>query len=173
MLDIEKRKLKFGIMVETVRAAMTAGPLAEIVEFFSFGTNDLTQATLSFSREDAEKKFLPEYLKLGILKENPFEVLDKDGVVKVMDIAVKGGRASNPKLEIGVCGEQGGEPHIYPLCQRYRSQLCELQSVPDSGSQTGGCPDSSKAESEQSSRKVFILSHADENQSHCPPFGRG
>jgi pyruvate, orthophosphate dikinase len=110
LLDIDKLKIKFGIMVETVGAAMSAGPLAEIVDFFSFGTNDLTQATLSFSREDAEKKFLPQYLKLGILKQNPFEVLDKDRVVKVMDIAVKGGRGSKAKLEIGVCGEQGGEP---------------------------------------------------------------
>ncbi len=110
LLDIEKRKIKFGIMVETVGAAMSAGPLAEIVDFFSFGTNDLTQATLSFSREDAEKKFLPQYLKLGILLQNPFEVLDKARVVKVMDIAVKGGRGSKTKLEIGVCGEQGGEP---------------------------------------------------------------
>ena len=136
MLDIEKRKIKFGIMVETVGAAMTAGPLAEIVEFFSFGTNDLTQATLSFSREDAEKKFLPEYLKLGILKDNPFEVLDKDRVVKVMDIAVKGGRASNPKLEIGVCGEQGGEPNSiryvnaigvnYVSCSPFRIPVAKL-----------------------------------------------
>ena len=110
LLDIEKRKIKFGIMVETVGAAMTAGPLAEIVDFFSFGTNDLTQATLSFSREDAEKKFLPQYLKLGLLKQNPFEVLDKERVVKVMDIAVKGGRGAKASLEIGVCGEQGGEP---------------------------------------------------------------
>jgi pyruvate, orthophosphate dikinase len=110
ILDIEKRKIKFGIMVETVGAAMSAEPLSKLVQFFSFGTNDLTQATLSFSREDAEKKFLPAYLKMGILKENPFEVLDKERVVKVMAIAVNGGRAGNPKLEIGVCGEQGGEP---------------------------------------------------------------
>jgi pyruvate,orthophosphate dikinase len=136
ILDIEKRKIKFGIMVETVGAAMTAGPLAEMVDFFSFGTNDLTQATLSFSREDAEKKFLPEYLKLGILKENPFEVLDKARVVKVMDIAVKGGRASKPKLEIGVCGEQGGEPNSiryvnaigvnYVSCSPFRIPVAKL-----------------------------------------------
>jgi pyruvate,orthophosphate dikinase len=136
ILDIEKRKIKFGIMVETVGAAMTAGPLAEIVDFFSFGTNDLTQATLSFSREDAEKKFLPEYLKLGILKENPFEVLDKARVVKVMDIAIKGGRASKPKLEIGVCGEQGGEPNSiryvnaigvnYVSCSPFRIPVAKL-----------------------------------------------
>ena len=136
LLNIDVLKLKFGIMVETVRASMAAGPLAEIVDFFSFGTNDLTQATLSFSREDAEKKFLPEYLKLGVLKENPFEVLDKDGVVKVMYIAVCGGRQINANLEIGVCGEQGGEPRSirfvntigvnYVSCSPFRIPVAKL-----------------------------------------------
>lgn len=136
LLNIESRKLKFGVMIETVRAAMQAGPLAQVVDFFSFGTNDLTQATLSFSREDAEKKFLPKYLQLGILKENPFEVLDTDGVGKVMQIAVNGGRQAKPTLEIGVCGEQGGEPRSinfivttginYVSCSPFRVPVAKL-----------------------------------------------
>ncbi len=136
LLNIEKLKFKFGVMIETVRAAMQAGPLAQVVDFFSFGTNDLTQATLSFSREDAEKKFLPKYLQLGILKENPFEVLDVDGVGKVMQIAVSGGRQAKPNLDIGVCGEQGGEPRSinfiattginYVSCSPFRVPVAKL-----------------------------------------------
>ena len=102
--------IKVGIMVETVRAAVQAPELAKVVDFFSFGTNDLTQATLSFSREDAEKKFLKEYLENGILKANPFQTLDVDGVGRVVEIAVKGGKAAKPSLEVGVCGEHGGDP---------------------------------------------------------------
>jgi len=104
-------KLKLGVMMETVRACMRAGCLAEAVDFFSFGTNDLTQATFSFSREDAEKKFLSSYLKLGILRHNPFETLDIKGVGRLMETALFWARRSKPGIEVGVCGEQAGEPN--------------------------------------------------------------
>ena len=104
-------KLKFGVMMETVRASMRAGQLAEAVDFFSFGTNDLTQAVFSFSREDAEKKFLSSYLELGILRYNPFERLDIKGVGRLMETALFWARRSKPGIEVGVCGEQAGEPN--------------------------------------------------------------
>ncbi|RMF30255.1 MAG: pyruvate, phosphate dikinase [Candidatus Nitrosothermus koennekii] len=110
--------VKFGTMMEVVRACMTADQLAEEAEFFSFGTNDLTQAVFSFSREDVEGKFLLLYLEKGILKDNPFQTLDKDGVGKVMDIAIKDGRAVNKELEIGICGEHGGDPRSIELCHK-------------------------------------------------------
>jgi pyruvate,orthophosphate dikinase len=92
--------------------------LAEIAEFFSFGTNDLTQATFSFSREDAENKFLPLYNEMGILQDNPFEVLDVNGVGRLMELAVTEGRAVRESLKIGICGEQGGHPRSIEFCQR-------------------------------------------------------
>ncbi|MGC8969602.1 MAG: pyruvate, phosphate dikinase [Conexivisphaera sp.] len=99
-----------GTMVETVRAALTASEIAREVAFFSFGTNDLTQATFSFSRDDVENKFLPKYLELEILKENPFQTLDVPGVGKLVKSATADGKAANPALEVGVCGEHGGDP---------------------------------------------------------------
>ena len=109
---------KFGSMLEVVRACMRAGRMAEIAEFFSFGTNDLTQATFSFSREDAENKFLPAYTESGILQDNPFEVLDIKGVGEVMRIAVERGRATQPDLKIGICGEHGGHPGSIDFCHQ-------------------------------------------------------
>jgi pyruvate,orthophosphate dikinase len=109
-------RFKFGSMIEVVRACMRAGRLAEMAEFFSFGTNDLTQATFSFSREDAENKFLPAYNESGILQDNPFEVLDVKGVGQVMKIAVENGRKTNPDLKIGICGEHGGHPASIRFC---------------------------------------------------------
>ncbi|MBK7035816.1 MAG: pyruvate, phosphate dikinase [Bacteroidetes bacterium] len=109
---------KFGTMIEVVRACMEAASLAKEVEFFSFGTNDLTQATFSFSREDAENKFLPFYTQSGILKDNPFEVLDIPGVGKLMQYAVKSGRESQPGLKIGICGEHGGQPESIAFCHQ-------------------------------------------------------
>ncbi|MDP1636037.1 MAG: putative PEP-binding protein, partial [Gallionellaceae bacterium] len=111
-----KVRLKFGSMLEVVRACMRAGRMAEMAEFFSFGTNDLTQATFSFSREDAENKFLPAYTETGILEDNPFEVLDEKGVGEVMKIAVEQGRKANPDLKIGICGEHGGHPSSIRFC---------------------------------------------------------
>ena len=107
---------KFGTMIEVVRACMRAGTLAKEAEFFSFGTNDLTQATFSFSREDAENKFLPFYNENNILQDNPFEVLDVKGVGQLMKIAVEWGRKNRPDLKVGICGEQGGHPASIRFC---------------------------------------------------------
>ncbi len=119
--EVEERygialNVKFGTMIEVVRACMTADSIASVVEFFSFGTNDLTQAVFSFSREDVEGKFLPLYLEKGILKINPFQTLDREGVGKAMRIAVEQGRATNRRLEIGICGEHGGDPKSIEFC---------------------------------------------------------
>ncbi|HNJ89346.1 MAG TPA: pyruvate, phosphate dikinase [Chitinophagales bacterium] len=107
---------KFGTMIEVVRACMEADSLAGEAEFFSFGTNDLTQATFSFSREDAENKFLPWYINSGVLKDNPFEILDEHGVGKLMRFAVQEGRNTKPDLKIGICGEHGGQPEAIAFC---------------------------------------------------------
>ena len=107
---------KFGTMIEVVRACMRAESLAEDAEFFSFGTNDLTQATFSFSREDAENKFLPLYNQSGILQDNPFEVLDVKGVGKLMQLAVSWGKDTRPGLHVGICGEHGGDPSSIKFC---------------------------------------------------------
>jgi pyruvate,orthophosphate dikinase len=113
-----KIKYKFGTMVEIVRACVRAGTLAENAEFFSFGTNDLTQGTFSFSREDAENKFLPIYNTAGILKDNPFEILDEHGVGWLMQLAVTEGRKTRPDMKIGICGEHGGQPQAVEFCHR-------------------------------------------------------
>ena len=111
-----KVNFKFGSMMEVVRSCMRAGSLAEEAEFFSFGTNDLTQATFSFSREDAENKFLPMYNELGILQDNPFEVLDIKGVGQLMKLAVEWGRQTRPGMKVGICGEHGGHPDSIRFC---------------------------------------------------------
>jgi pyruvate,orthophosphate dikinase len=111
-----KLDFKFGSMLEVVRACMRADNLAEEAEFFSFGTNDLTQATFSFSREDAENKFLPMYNQSGILQDNPFEVLDVKGVGRLMESAVKWGRHTRPDMKVGICGEHGGHPASIRFC---------------------------------------------------------
>jgi len=110
--------LKFGTMMEVVRACMRAESLADVAEFFSFGTNDLTQATFSFSREDAENKFLPMYNETRILQDNPFEVLDVKGVGKLMELAVGWGRTKRPDLKVGICGEHGGHPKSILFCHK-------------------------------------------------------
>jgi len=111
-----KLHFKFGSMIEVVRACMRAGRLAEHAEFFSFGTNDLTQSSFSFSREDAENKFLPLYEENDILQDNPFETLDVKGVGRLMEIAVDWGRKTKPDLKVGICGEQGGHPESIRFC---------------------------------------------------------
>jgi pyruvate,orthophosphate dikinase len=121
--EVEKRynvkiKYKFGTMVEIARACVRAARLAESAEFFSFGTNDLTQGTFSFSREDAENKFLPIYNTEGILRHNPFEILDELGVGWLMQHAVTEGRKVRPDLKIGICGEHGGQPQAIEFCHR-------------------------------------------------------
>ncbi|HSG13710.1 MAG TPA: pyruvate, phosphate dikinase [Gaiellaceae bacterium] len=107
-----------GTMIELPRAALRADEIAEEADFFSFGTNDLTQTTLGFSRDDAEGKFLTYYLEHGILERNPFEVIDEDGVGDLMRIAVERGRATKPDIKLGICGEHGGEPRSVAFCHR-------------------------------------------------------
>ena len=133
---LKSSQIRIGVMMETVRACMRAGNLAEQVDFFSFGTNDLTQAVFSFSREDAEKKFLSTYLQLGILHDNPFEVLDIKGVGRLMETAIFWARREKKHIEIGVCGEHGGEPHSirylhgtgvdYISCSPFRVPIARL-----------------------------------------------
>src|SRR5689334_19460224 len=107
---------RIGTMIEVPRAALRADAIAEVADFFSFGTNDLTQTTLAFSRDDAEGKFLTRYLEDGVLERNPFEVLDVDGVGDLMRIAVERGRAGKPAIKLGICGEHGGEPRSIAFC---------------------------------------------------------
>jgi pyruvate,orthophosphate dikinase len=109
---------KFGTMIEIPRAALTAGEIAQEAEFFSFGTNDLTQTTFGFSRDDAERHFIVRYLEHKILPRNPFETIDEDGVGRLMKIAVTEGRKTRPKMEIGICGEHGGDPDSIHLCHK-------------------------------------------------------
>jgi pyruvate,orthophosphate dikinase len=107
-----------GTMIELPRAALRADEIAEVADFFSFGTNDLTQTALGMSRDDAEGKFLTFYLEDGVLERNPFEVLDQDGVGDLMRIAVERGRGTKPEIHLGICGEHGGEPSSVEFCHR-------------------------------------------------------
>jgi pyruvate,orthophosphate dikinase len=107
---------KFGTMIEIPRAAVTAGEIAEVAEFFSFGTNDLTQMTYGYSRDDAERNFLLKYVQDGILPKNPFQTIDREGVGRLMKICVEEGRASRINLEVGICGEHGGDPDSIEFC---------------------------------------------------------
>jgi pyruvate, orthophosphate dikinase len=107
---------KFGTMIEVPRGAITAGKVAEYAQFFSFGTNDLTQMTFGYSRDDAEGKFLLKYVEDKILPSNPFQELDRDGVGFLIQFAVKAGRATRPDLEVGICGEHGGDPSSIEFC---------------------------------------------------------
>lgn len=109
---------KFGTMIEIPRAALTAGEIAQYAEFFSFGTNDLTQTTFGYSRDDAEGKFLLKYVEDKILPENPFQVLDRQGVGRLMQLAVQEGRKARPALEVGICGEHGGDPSSIEFCHQ-------------------------------------------------------
>ncbi|NPV68190.1 MAG: pyruvate, phosphate dikinase [Anaerolineae bacterium] len=112
---------KFGTMIEVPRAALTAGEIATVAQFFSFGTNDLTQMTFGISRDDAERKFLLRYADegdLNILPKNPFQTLDEEGVGKLIFMAVEEGRKTRPELEVGICGEHGGDPASIDLCHR-------------------------------------------------------
>jgi len=111
-------KYKFGTMIEIPRAALTADQLARYAQFFSFGTNDLTQTTFAISRDDAEKSFLVEYMNRGILPENPFASIDEEGVGKLMAMAVELGRGQRPGMEIGICGEHGGDPKSVAFCHK-------------------------------------------------------
>jgi len=113
---VAKLDYKFGTMIEIPRAAVTAGEIAKLAEFFSFGTNDLTQMTFGYSRDDAERNFLVTYVEQGILAVNPFQSLDREGVGKLMQWAVNEGRKTRPDLEVGICGEHGGDPSSIEWC---------------------------------------------------------
>ena len=142
--EVEEREgvdlsfIEIGTMIELPRAAVTADEIARKADFFSFGTNDLTQTTFGFSRDDVEGKFFKDYDELGIMKVNPFATVD-DGVVKLIDIAVKGGHASNPDIVCGVCGEHGGDPDSihkfhkvgldYVSCSPYRVPVARLAAA--------------------------------------------
>jgi len=143
-------EVSIGTMVETPRAALRAAELAESAEFFSFGTNDLTQMTFGFSRDDVEGRMMSAYLELGLLPRNPFEVVDADGVGELIRIAVERGRAARPGLKIGVCGEHGGDPTSigtfydagldYVSCSPFRvpvARLAAAQAVLAAGHYTG------------------------------------
>jgi pyruvate,orthophosphate dikinase len=107
---------KFGTMIEIPRAAVTAGEIASLAEFFSFGTNDLTQMTFGYSRDDAERAFLVTYVEQGILPKNPFQTIDREGVGRLMQMAINDGRKTRPELEVGICGEHGGDPDSIEWC---------------------------------------------------------
>jgi pyruvate,orthophosphate dikinase len=129
----------FGTMIEIPRAALTADEIAQSSDFFSFGTNDLTQMTYGISRDDAEGKFLLNFVDRGLLPNNPFQQLDWTGVGQLMKICVEKGRQTNPELEIGICGEHGGDPssiefcHIigldYVSCSPYRVPIARLAAA--------------------------------------------
>ncbi len=128
-----------GTMVETPRAALVADEIAHVAEFFSFGTNDLTQMTFGFSRDDIEGRFLPKYLELKLLDANPFETLDLDGVGSLLRTAVERGRRTRPDVKLGICGEHGGDPASvafcheigldYVSCSPYRVPLARLAAA--------------------------------------------
>jgi pyruvate, orthophosphate dikinase len=120
VMEEEAPELEYlcGTMIELPRAALRADEIAGVADFFSFGTNDLTQTTLGMSRDDAEGKFLTFYLEDGVLARNPFEVLDQDGVGDLMRIAVERGRKTKPEIHLGICGEHGGEPSSVEFCHR-------------------------------------------------------
>ncbi len=130
---------KFGTMIEIPRAAVTAGEIAKLAQFFSFGTNDLTQMTFGYSRDDAERNFLVTYVEQGILPKNPFQTLDRDGVGRLMQMAINDGRKTRPELEVGICGEHGGDPdsiewcHIignnYVSCSPFRVPIARLAAA--------------------------------------------
>ena len=127
-----------GTMIEVPRAALTAGEIAQSAEFFSFGTNDLTQMGWGFSRDDVEGSFFSKYLELGIFGVSPFESIDREGIGRLIDLAVREGRAARPDLKIGVCGEHGGDPdsvHFfhevgldYVSCSPFRVPVARLEA---------------------------------------------
>jgi pyruvate, orthophosphate dikinase len=130
--------IPIGTMVELPRAALTARRIAEVAEFFSFGTNDLTQTTWGFSRDDVEAAFFASYLEKGVFTVSPFETLDGPGVGRLIEIAVAEGRAARPGLKLGVCGEHGGDPESvhffhkvgldYVSCSPFRVPVARLEA---------------------------------------------
>ena len=134
-----KADFQIGTMIETPRAALTAAEIAEYSDFFSFGTNDLTQTTFGFSRDDVEAKFIPKYIEMGIIPQSPFDSIDSSGVGKLVKIAVAEGRKTKPSLEVGICGEHGGDPKSiaffaeaglnYVSCSAFRVPVARLAAA--------------------------------------------
>jgi pyruvate,orthophosphate dikinase len=130
---------RFGTMIEIPRGAITADEIARHAEFFSFGTNDLTQMAFGFSRDDAEGKFLLRYVERGVLPDNPFQTIDRAGVGALVEMGVRKGRAARPDLEVGVCGEHGGDPESiaffeevgldYVSCSPFRVPVARLAAA--------------------------------------------
>src|SRR5439155_12771336 len=135
----KKIDVTIGTMVETPRAAIRSDEIAEEADFFSFGTNDLTQMTFGFSRDDVESRMMPAYLEAGLLKRNPFETIDKSGVGELVKIGAERGRQTKPDLKLGVCGEHGGDPESielfyeagldYVSCSPFRVPIARLASA--------------------------------------------
>ena len=128
--ELKSSVITVGAMIETPRAALTAGELAKHADFFSFGTNDLTQMTYAFSRDDVEAKLLPAYFAAGILPANPFAVLDQEGVGELVRIACTLARAAKPNIKLGACGEHAGHPDSAAFLVRPRARLGQLLAVP-------------------------------------------
>ncbi len=134
-----KPTITIGTMIETPRAAIRADELAEVSDFFSFGTNDLTQLTFGFSRDDIESRMMPAYLEQGLLKRNPFDTIDQTGVGDLVRMGAERGRATKPKLKLGVCGEHGGDPESiqlfydagldYVSCSPFRVPIARLAAA--------------------------------------------
>ncbi len=134
-----KLEVLIGTMIETPRAALLAAEIAEVAEFFSFGTNDLTQMTFGFSRDDVEGRMMSAYLELGLLPRNPFDVVDADGVGELVRLGTERGRATRPTLKVGVCGEHGGDPESiavfyaagldYVSCSPFRVPVARLAAA--------------------------------------------
>jgi pyruvate,orthophosphate dikinase len=134
-----KPEVSIGTMIETPRAALRADEIAEEADFFSFGTNDLTQMTFGFSRDDVEGRMMSAYLEAGLLKRNPFETIDQTGVGQLVHDAVERGRHTKPDLKLGVCGEHGGDPESidffyragldYVSCSPYRVPIARLAAA--------------------------------------------
>jgi pyruvate,orthophosphate dikinase len=134
-----KPDVSIGTMIETPRAAIRADEIAEEADFFSFGTNDLTQMTFGFSRDDVEGRMMSAYLELGLLKRNPFETIDKAGVGELVRVGCKRGRATRRDLKVGICGEHGGDPESidlfyeagldYVSCSPFRVPIARLAAA--------------------------------------------
>jgi pyruvate,orthophosphate dikinase len=112
---LRKIKHMFGTMIEIPRAALVAGKIAQVAEFFSYGTNDMTQMGFGFSRDDIGG-FVPEYIKKGILADDPFQTIDQEGIGEIIKIGIQRGRKTRKDLEVGICGEHGGEPRSVEFC---------------------------------------------------------
>ena len=135
----QSEQIPIGTMIETPRAALRADELAEVSDFFSFGTNDLTQMTFGFSRDDVESRLMPAYLEAGLLKRNPFETIDQNGVGELVFLAAERGRKVKRGLKLGVCGEHGGDPESigmfyraglnYVSCSPYRVPIARLSAA--------------------------------------------